>query len=133
VINETCHVCVLSRTYEGKASDKSIAELAGDSLPPGSCLYQEKGFQGLFWYGITIFQPKKTPRGGELTPPEKATNRRIASRSIRIEHAIGGVKRYRIVQDTIRLLKDGSRDSIMETCCGLHNFRLQYRPWHDAS
>jgi hypothetical protein len=29
-------------------------------------------------------------------------------------------------------LKDGIRDTIMETCCGLHNFRLQYRPWHYA-
>jgi len=123
----------LSHTYEGKASDKSLAELAGYSLPPGSGLYQDKGFQGFFQNGITIFQPTKKPRGGELTPLEKATNRRISSIRIRIEHAIGGVKRYRIVKDTIRLLKDGMRDAVMETCCGLHNFRLQYRPWHYAS
>jgi DDE superfamily endonuclease len=102
-------------------------------LPPGSCLYQDKGFQGFLLNGITIIQPKKKPCGGELTPPEKATNRRISSISMRIEHAIGGVKRYRIVQDKIRLFKDGIRDAIMETCCGLHNFRLQYRPWHYAS
>jgi len=133
VITETCHVCFLSHTYEGKASDKSLAELAGYSLPPGSGLYQDKGFQGFFQNGITIFQPTKKPRGGELTPLEKATNRRISSIRIRIEHAIGGVKRYRIVKDTIRLLKDGMRDAVMETCCGLHNFRLQYRPWHYAS
>jgi hypothetical protein len=132
VINETCHICFLSITCEGKAADKSIAELAGYTLPPGSCLYQDKGFQGFFLYGITIVQPKKTPRGGELTPSEKATNRRISSIRIRIEHAIGGVKRYRIVKDKIRLLKDRIRDTIMETCCGLHNFRLQYRPWNYA-
>jgi hypothetical protein len=123
----------LSHTYEGKASDKSLAELAGYSLPPGSGLYQDKGFQGFFQDGITIFQPTKKPRGGELTPLEKATNRRISSIRIRIEHAIGGVKRDRMVKDTIRLLKDGMRDAVMETCCGLHNFRLQYRPWHYAS
>jgi hypothetical protein len=132
VINEACHVCFLSHPYEGKASDKSMAELAGYTWPPGSFLEQEKGFQGFFLPGITVLQPKKTPRGGELTPPEKATNRRISSSRIRIEHAIGGVKRYRIVKDKIRLLKDGIRDGIMETCCGLHNFRLQYRPWHYA-
>jgi hypothetical protein len=126
-------VCFLSDTCEGKASDTSMAELAGDTLPPGSCLDQDKGFQGFFLPGITILQPQKTPPGGELTPPEKATNRRISSIRIRIEHAIGGVKRDRIVKDTIRLVKDGIRDSIMETCCGLHNFRLQYRPWHYAS
>ena len=46
MINETCHVCFLSHTSEGKASDKSLAELAGYTLPPGSYLYQDKGFQG---------------------------------------------------------------------------------------
>jgi hypothetical protein len=49
-----------------------------------------------------------------------------------IEHAIGGVKRYRMVKDKIRLLKDGIRETIMERCCGLHNFRLQYRLWNYA-
>jgi hypothetical protein len=122
----------LSHTSEGKASDKSLAELAGYSLPAGSCLYQEKGFQGFCLQDVTIVQPKKKPAGGELTPPEKAMNRRISSISIRIEHAIGGVKRYRIVKDNIRLLKDGIRDTVMETCGGLHNFRRQSRPWHYA-
>jgi hypothetical protein len=133
VINEACRVCFLSETYEGKAHDKSLAELAGYTLPAGSCLYQDLGFQGFVLAGVTIVQPTKKPRGGELTPPAKATNRRISSIRIRIEHAMGGVKRDRIVKDKIRLLKDGIRDTIMETCCGLHNFRLQYRPGHYAS
>ena len=126
-------MCFLRATFEGKAQDKSLAEFAGSTLPPGSCLYQDMGFQGFVLAGVTIVQPQKKPRGGELTPPEKATNRRISSIRIRIEHAIGGVKRYRMVKDKIRLLKDGIRDTIMETCCGLHNFRLQYRPWHYAT
>ena len=126
-------MCFLRATFEGKAHDKSLAEFAGYTLPPGSCLYQDMGFQGFVLAGVTIVQPQKKPRGGELTPPEKATNRRISSIRIRIEHAIGGVKRYRMVKDKIRLLKDGIRDTIMETCCGLHNFRIQYRPWHYAS
>jgi hypothetical protein len=73
----------------------------------------------------------KTPWWGTHSP-EKAANRAISSVRIRIEHAIGGVKHYRMVKDKIRLLKDGIRDTIMETCCGLHNFRLQYRPWNYA-
>ena len=133
VITETCHVCFLSHTSEGKASDTSLAELAGYTLPPGSCLYQDKGFQGFCLQDVTLGQPKKTPPGGELTPPEKATNRHISSISIRLEHAMGGVKRDRIVKDKVRLLKDRVRDTVMETCCGLHNFRLQYRPWHYTS
>jgi hypothetical protein len=60
-------------------------------------------FQGFFLADVTLIQPKKNPRGGELTPSEKATNRRISSIRIRIEQAIGGVKRSRIVKDKIRL------------------------------
>jgi hypothetical protein len=70
-----------------------MAELAGYPLPPGSDLSQDKGFQGCVLPGITLVHPQTTPRGGELTPPEKATNRRIASIRIRSAHAIGGVKR----------------------------------------
>jgi DDE superfamily endonuclease len=132
VIKETCHMCFLSVTYEGRTQDKCIADLTGYTLPPGSCLYQDTGFQGFLLAGVTMFQPKKKPRGGELTPPEKATNRRISSIRIRVEHAIGGVKRYRMVKDKIRLLKDGIRDTVKETCCGLHNFRLLYRLWNYA-
>jgi hypothetical protein len=91
------------------------------------------GFQGYTGEGLTIVQPKKKPLGGALTPPEKARNRMMSAVRIRIEHAIGGVKRYRMVKDNIRLWKDGIRDTVMETCCGLHNFRLQYRPWNYAS
>jgi hypothetical protein len=80
-----------------------------------------------------MVQPKKTPPGGELTPPEQAANRASSSIRIRIEHAIGGVKRSRMVTAKIRLLKDQLRETIMETCCGLHHFRLQDRPWNYAS
>jgi hypothetical protein len=132
VLTETCHVCFLSHTCDGKASDKSLAEAAGSTLPSGRCLYQAKGFQGFCQDGITIFPPQKTPPGGELTPPEKAANRRLSSIRSRSEQAIGGVKRDRSVKEKIRRLKDGIRDAVMETCCGLHNFRLQYRPWHYA-
>jgi len=132
VIHARCQMCCLSPTCAGNASDSSVAEGAGYPVPSGSGLYQDKGLQGFCWPGVTIFQPQKKPRGGELTPPEHATNRQISSMRMRIEHAMGGVKRYRIVKDTIRLLKDGIRDAVMETCCGLHNFRLLYRPWDYA-
>jgi hypothetical protein len=84
---------------------------------------QDKGVQGFFLHGLTSVQPKTTPRGGELTPPEQATKSRLSSLSIRLEQAMGGVNRDRMVKDHIRLLKDGMRDTVMETCGGLHNFR----------
>jgi DDE superfamily endonuclease len=133
VLEETCALGFGSTTDDGKANDTQLAELEGDPRPHGRCLYQDMGFQGVVLTGITRVQPQQTPRGGELTPPEQAPNRAIASISIRIEHAIGGVTRYPMGKDKIRLWKDGIRDAMMETCCGRPNFRLQYRPWNDAN
>ena len=75
------------------------------------------------------FNLKKT-RGFDITEDEKEQNRTISKVRIRVEHAIGSVKRYRIVKDKLRNWKCGFRNLVMETCCGLHNFRLSFRPWN---
>lgn len=126
----SCKIVFLSRTCEGKKHDKKAADQAGYQLPAGSTLYQDTGFQGFTLVGVTIIQPQKKPRGQELTEAEKDNNRAISKIRVRIEHVIGGVKRYRIVKDKIRNWKENFRDQVMETCCGLHNFRLNFRPWH---
>jgi hypothetical protein len=130
IIDQTCKILFLTPTCEGKKHDKRIADEAGYTFPEGSTVYQDTGFQGFRPEGVLIVQPKKKPRGGELTLDEKAENSRISSIRIRVEHAIGGVKRCRIVKDKLRNWKAGFRDLVMETCCGLHNFRLNFRPWH---
>lgn len=129
VVNAQSKVVLLTPTCEGKKHDKKAADEAALTLPEGSVLYQDTGFQGFTLEGVTIRQPKKKPRGGELTPADKESNRQMASVRIRVEHAIGGVKRYRIVKDPLRNWQLGFRDLVMETCCGLHNFRLNFRPW----
>ena len=123
VLHETGHVCFWSHTDDGNASEKSLAELGGDPLPPGRGLDQEKGFPGFVLPGLTIVQPQTTLRGGELTPPEQATHRRRAAISRRIAHAMGGVTRDRMGQEHIRLVQEGIRASMRETCGGLPHFR----------
>jgi hypothetical protein len=130
LVNEQAKIVLLSDTCEGKKHDKKIADEAQLSLPEGSYLYQDTGFQGYSLPGVTILQPKKKPRGGELTAKETEENRQISRIRILVEHAIGGSKRYRIVKDQVRNWKNNFRDQVMETCCGLHNFRLNFRPWH---
>ena len=88
---------LLTLTCEGKKHDKKATDEAGYSLPEGSTLYQDTGFQGFSLAGVTIMQPKKKPRNQELNSADKENNRLISKIRIRVEHAIGGVKRYRIV------------------------------------
>ena len=95
----------------------------------GSVLYQDTGFQGFTCPDVKIIQPQKKLKGRDLTPEEKVKNREISSIRIRVEHAIAGIKRFRIVKDKLRNYKKGFADFVMETCCGLHNFRLNFRPW----
>ena len=120
----------MSSTHAGKWHEKSIVDDEHYMLSPGSVLYQDMEFQGFIVTSIHIRQPTKKPRGGELTPELKEENRRIASEKMRIEHAICSVKRCRIVKDKIRYWRDSIRDMVMDIACGLHNFRLRYRPWH---
>jgi hypothetical protein len=129
MVNADSKVVFLTASYEGRIHDKRIADMAGYSPPPGSVLYQDTGFQGFTCPEVTIVQPKKKPKGRELTVEEKENNRQISSIRIRVEHAIGGIKRYRIVKEKLRTYKKGFSDLVMETCCGLHNFRLNFRPW----
>jgi hypothetical protein len=130
LVNAQAKIILLTSTCQGKKHDKKIADEANFTLPKGSCLYQDTGFQGFALEHVTMIQPMKKPRGRELAPEEKEANRLISRIRIRVEHAIGGVKRYRIVKDQLRNWKDDFRDRVMETCCGLHNFRLNFRPWH---
>lgn len=130
MINSACKILFLTATVEGKRHDKKLADESNYTLPAGSQLAQDTGFQGFDLTEVTILQPKKKPRGGKLSDLDKQVNEWHSSLRIRVEHAIGGVKRYRIVKDKIRNWKEGFRDSVMEICCGLHNFRLNFRPWH---
>ena len=100
----------LSETVEGKRHDKKLADDKGYKFPPGSKLWQDTGFQGYEPEHVVTFQPKKKPRGKELTPAEKERNRELSSERVIVEHHIGGVKRSRIVHDTFRNRKDDYLD-----------------------
>jgi hypothetical protein len=50
-----------------------------------------------------IRTPHKKPKGGELTPEQKAENKEINRQRVVIEHVIGRVKGWRIVRDQYRL------------------------------
>jgi DDE superfamily endonuclease len=127
--DQTCRVRFLSDTYEGSTHDKPIADQTPYPLPQGSELLQDLGFVGFSIEGVAIMQPHKKPRGGELTDQQKAENKAISHRRVRIEHIICSIKRLRIVKDTIRLWKDTARDMVMDIGVGLHNFRLRLNPW----
>jgi hypothetical protein len=82
----------LSDTYEGKKHDKKIADEEEYEFPSGSTLWQDTGFQRFNPEAVTLKQPKKKPRKGDLTEIEKEENREICKVRVEVEYQIGGIK-----------------------------------------
>lgn len=123
-------IIYLSKTVEGKKHDKKVADEAAIKYPKGTVLQQDTGFQGYAPKGVIIKQPKKKPRGLELTTAEKAANRELSRVRVVIEHLISGAKRLRIVKEEMRLKVENVSDDLMEIACGMHNLRnLMRKPF----
>ncbi len=129
LIDAQLTILFLSATQPGSVHDKRIADATPYPLPPGSHLLQDLGFQAFTLDSVTTHTPHKKPRGGTLTAEQKADNQQLARRRIRIEHVNSSVKRCRIVKDTMRLVRAGVRDMVIEICSALHNFRVRLTPW----
>ena len=129
LIDAALTILFLSETSAGSIHEKRIAQATPYPLPAGSRLLQDLGFLAFTLPPVEVIMPTKKPRGRALTRAQKAANRRLARRRVRIEHVNSSVKRCRIVHDTCRLRKAGIRDLVMEVCCALHNFRLRLTPW----
>ena len=129
LINAGLTILFLSETYAGSTHDKRIADATPYPLPAGSRLLQDLGFLAFMLDQVEIIMPTRKPRGRKLTRAQKAANRRIARRRVRIEHVNSRVKRCRIVHDICRLRKAAARDTVMEVCCALHNLRVRLTPW----
>ncbi len=68
--------------------------------------------------------PHKKPQQKELTAEQKAENKLLASERVYVEHALAGLKRYRILADRLRLHNFELYDVILGICAGLWNFYL---------
>ena len=117
----------LSDTVEGKKHDKKVADEAELEFPKNTIIIQDSGFQGYHPEGTTISQPKKKPRGGQLTEEDKESNRLISRIRVVVENVISGIKRLHIVKDVFRNTKEGFDDLVIFLACGLHNFRNRHR------
>jgi len=72
----------LSETYPGRIHDKRICDNEEPVFPPGCGLFKDTGFQGYEPEGVETYQPKKKPKGKELTSEEKSENKIISSKCL---------------------------------------------------
>ena len=94
-------------------------ELSPDIFPGDKALWVDLGFTGIKkdYPDSTVVMPKKKPKGRELTAVEKERNKVISGFRVLVEHAIGGVKRFRITTDKFRNRGDAFNDRVMLLTC----------------
>lgn len=119
-------ILVLTPSKHGKVHDKKLADkfMIASRLPEEVALLGDTGFVGIQKQHKNTLLPKKKPRGGVLTDADKTMNRLISSTRIVVEHAIGGMKRFRSVADIYRN-KNGWDDQLAVVAAGLWNFHVQ--------
>lgn len=94
-----------------------------------SIVHVDLGYQGFEsdYAAKTVLIPfKKKKNEKELCDLKKAYNRKLAQWRIVVEHAIGGMKRYRVLAERIRLKSIDQIDTILEVCAGLWNFHIRF-------
>jgi hypothetical protein len=107
--------------------DRALAELYPIELPAGSTLKQDLGFLGHAPAGVCIEQPFKKPKGGQLTHGQKIYNTILSSTRVVIEHANSGIKRLRMLRDTITIPRFGIKSGCWLVACTISGFR-QWTP-----
>lgn len=114
--------------------DKKIADEYPMLLPKGSILRQDTGFIGHNPVDIIVEIPFKKPRKKELSFSQLLYNQMLSPLRVVIEHVNSGIKRLRMLKDTIRLKETMKRDMVIAVACALHNFRTlspsrNYKPF----
>ena len=73
-----------------------------------------------------LLLPNKKKKKQELSTEQKNENKLLAGERIYVEHAIGGMKRYRILSDRLRVQDVNLYNVILGVCAGLWNFYLTH-------
>ena len=124
-------ILLVSPAKPGRRHDKRLAdrELIAENLPKDVSLWADSGLQGI---------DKKRPPGSisliasrayknrPLTKQQKEENHVISSFRIVVEHAIGGMKRYRAASDKLRNKPGIFDDRVNVVAAGLWNYHLAY-------
>ena len=96
----------------------------------GECVIFDLGFKGvekIYDFGELVIghkKPRKSKKNPntELTDAQKAHNRQVSRRRIYVEHAIGRMKKYRMLKNRSRIKRQYAKDRLIGICAGISNY-----------
>ena len=128
----------ISELYPGSNVDYAILK---QEFPPEQPWFSTKvikvdlGFTGIkkdyvakkFVIGYKKPKSSKNNPNAQLTKEQKAHNTQVAKERIYVEHAIGGMKHFRILRNECRLKNIKLKNKIVGLAAALWNFRVRFR------
>ena len=108
-------VVAVSPTFPGSVHDKRVYDRTRVVIPRGVPACGDAAY-----LGTGLKTPRRKPKGGALTPRQKAGNRRVSRRRIAVEHAIGKTKVWRVAAERWRNPRR-RHTLVMKNVAGLHN------------
>lgn len=128
--NPKKEILYLSRLYHGRVHDYEIFK---EEFPKNTNWFINKtirldlGFIGIEtdYKSRDIVIPSKNYKKKPLSEEQINSNKTKSSLRIKVEHAIGGIKRFRVLDNRLRHHDFSFYDSIIETCSALWNFYIK--------
>jgi hypothetical protein len=119
-------VLIITKQKSGRRHDKRLADKESifENIPQEVSIYADTAFIGEGRVHKKLLLPKKKSKGRVLTYDEKETNKIISSYRVLVEHAIGGIKRYRCISEKLRNRKAYIDDTLLLLSGGLWNYHL---------
>ena len=128
VSDEHKRILLVSPTKPGRRYDKRLADRVHlvEHIPDEVGVWGDSGFQGIQDLHPNTLVAKRGRKKHPLTAAEKRENYVISSFRVVVEHAIGGMKRYRVMTDTLRNKIGIFDDRIAVVTAGIWNYHLAY-------
>lgn len=129
ISSSSTRIDFLSRCFSGKTHDSTLLKTV---FPPTENWFENHeiqvdlgylGFDKVYHCGGVELPIKKKKKQG-LTDEQKTVNQKLSSQRVAVEHGIGGMKRYRILSNRLRMHDLQAYDRKLEVCAGLWNFYL---------
>lgn len=120
-------ILVVTKQKSGRRHDKRLAdkEHIFEMLPKEVAVMADTAFIGEAKVHTNILIPKKKTKKNPLTYEEKEMNKLISSYRVIVEHAIGGIKRYRCMSEKLRNRKAFIDDTFLLLSAGLWNYHIE--------